>query len=131
MSRDSLYALEMETLHSTNVYRKELHRRKVDKQAVYEYLATIPKGRVVTYGQIAKFLGNPNLARTVGNILHENPDGDKYPCYKVVNAQGKLAENYAFGGIERQKMRLEADGIIVNNNKVDLKKYQWSYEIEK
>ena len=131
MSRDSLYALEMETLRSTNVYRKELHRRKVDKQAVYEYLATIPKGRVVTYGQIAKFLGNPNLARTVGNILHENPDGDKYPCYKVVNAQGKLAENYAFGGIERQKMRLEADGIIVNNNKVDLKKYQWSYEIEK
>ena len=131
MSRDSLYALEMETIRSTNVYRKELHRRKVDKQAVYEYLATIPKGRVVTYGQIAKFLGNPNLARTVGNILHENPDGDKYPCYKVVNAQGKLAENYAFGGIERQKMRLEADGIIVNNNKVDLKKYQWSYEIEK
>ena len=131
MSRDSLYALEMETRLSTNVYRKELHRRKVDKQAVYEYLAEIPKGRVVTYGQIAKFLGNPNLARTVGNILHENPDGDKYPCYKVVNAQGKLAENYAFGGIERQKMRLEADGIIVNNNKVDLKKYQWSYEIEK
>ena len=52
-------------------------KRKVDKQAVYEYLATIPKGKVVTYGQIAKFLGNENLARTVGNILHENPDGDK------------------------------------------------------
>ena len=102
-------------------------KRKVDKQAVYEYLATIPKGKVVTYGQIAKFLGDSNLARTVGNILHENPDGDKYPCYKVVNAQGKLAENYAFGGIEKQKIRLEADDIIVNNNKVDLKRYQWSY----
>ena len=103
-------------------------KRKVDKQVVYEYLATIPKGKVVTYGQIAKFLGNSNLARTVGNILHENPDGDKYPCYKVVNAQGKLAENYAFGGLKFQKMRLEADGIIVNNDKVDLKKYQWNYE---
>ena len=103
-------------------------KRKVDKQLIYEYLATIPKGKVVTYGQIAKFLGNPNLARTVGNILHENPDGDKYPCYKVVNAQGKLAENYAFGGLKFQKMRLEADGIIVNNDKVDLKKYQWNYE---
>ena len=103
-------------------------KRKVDKQAVYEYLATIPKGKVVTYGQIAKFLGDSNLARTVGNILHENPDGDKYPCYKVVNAQGKLAENYAFGGIEKQKIRLEADGIVINNNKVDLKRYQWSYE---
>ena len=103
-------------------------KRKVDKQAVYEYLATIPTGKVVTYGQIAKFLGNENLARTVGNILHENPDGDKYPCYKVVNAQGKLAENYAFGGSESQKIRLEADGIVINNNKVDLKRYQWSYE---
>ena len=111
-----------------SVTKRKNVKRKVDKQVIYEYLATIPKGKVVTYGQIAKFLGNPNLARTVGNILHENPDGDKYPCYKVVNAQGKLAENYAFGGLKFQKMRLEADGIIVNNDKVDLKKYQWNYE---
>ena len=111
-----------------SVTKRKNVKRKVDKQVVYEYLATIPKGKVVTYGQIAKFLGNSNLARTVGNILHENPDGDKYPCYKVVNAQGKLAENYAFGGLKFQKMRLEADGIIVNNDKVDLKKYQWNYE---
>ena len=116
---------ELEKISATK--RKNV-KRKVDKQVVYEYLATIPKGKVVTYGQIAKFLGNSNLARTVGNILHENPDGDKYPCYKVVNAQGKLAENYAFGGLKFQKMRLEADGIIVNNDKVDLKKYQWNYE---
>ena len=111
-----------------SVTKRKNVKRKVDKQVVYEYLATIPKGKVVTYGQIAKFLGNSNLARTVGNILHENPDGDKYPCYKVVNSQGKLAENYAFGGLKFQKMRLEADGIIVNNDKVDLKKYQWNYE---
>ena len=111
-----------------SVTKRQNVKRKVDKQVVYEYLATIPKGKIVTYGQIAKFLGNSNLARTVGNILHENPDGDKYPCYKVVNAQGKLAENYAFGGLKFQKMRLEADGIIVNNDKVDLKKYQWNYE---
>ena len=45
-----------------------------------------------------------------------------------MNAQGKLAENYAFGGSGSQKIRLEADGIVVNNNKVDLKRYQWSYE---
>ena len=111
-----------------SVTKRQNVKRKVDKQVVYEYLATIPKGKIVTYGQIAKFLGNSNLARTVGNILHENPDGDKYPCYKVVNSQGKLAENYAFGGLKFQKMRLEADGIIVNNDKVDLKKYQWNYE---
>ena len=115
-------------LEKISVTKRKNVKRKVDKQVVYEYLATIPKGKVVTYGQIAKFLGNQNLARTVGNILHENPDGDKYPCYKVVNAQGKLAENYAFGGIKIQKIRLEADGVIVKNDKVDLKKYQWDYE---
>lgn len=101
--------------------------KKIDKQIVYEYLIAIPKGKVVTYGQIAEFLGNKNLARSVGNILHENPDGDKYPCYKVVNVKGNLAKNYALGGANCQKKRLEADGVIVNNNKVDLKVYQWCY----
>ena len=99
--------------------------RKIDKQIVYEYLTAIPNGKVVTYGQIAEFLGNKNLARIVGNILHENPDGAKYPCYKVVNAKGNLAKNYAFGGADCQKMHLEEDGVSVNNNKVDLKVYQW------
>ena len=99
--------------------------RKIDRQIVYEYLAAIPKGKVVTYGQIAVFLGDKNLARSVGNILHVNPDGDKYPCYKVVNSRGSLAENYAFGGAEGQRQRLEADGITVSGDRVDLKVYQW------
>ena len=112
--------------HDTIVNEGKMSR-KLDKQVVYEYLRVIPKGKVVTYGQIAEFLGNKNLARIVGSILHENPDGDKYPCYKVVNAKGNLAKNYAIGGIDCQKMRLEADGIIVNNDKVELKVYKWSY----
>ena len=52
-------------------------------------------------------------------------DGEKFPCYKVVNSKGQLAHKYAFGGIERQKEKLEADGIEVTDYKVDLKKYQW------
>jgi len=98
---------------------------KIDKQKVYDYLASIPKGKVVTYGQIARFLGNVHYTRVVGNILHENPDGKKYPCYKVVNAQGKLSEQYAFGGLEAQKQRLEEDGVVVRDGKVDLGVYQW------
>ncbi|MDD6483835.1 MAG: MGMT family protein [Clostridiales bacterium] len=93
------------------------------KEKVYEFLTTIPKGTVVTYSQIAKYLGNKNLARAVGNILHNNPDENKYPCYKVVDSKGNLSKNFAFGGIEGQKRRLEADGIIVNNYRVDLDKY--------
>lgn len=94
------------------------------QEEILKYLLTVPKGKVVTYGQIAEFLGNKNLSRTVGNALHRNPDGDKYPCYKVVNSKGELSKNYAFGGIEEQKKRLEKDGIKVVNYKVDLEKYK-------
>ena len=95
----------------------------LDKQKLYDILTSIPKGRVVTYGTLAKWLGNKHWARAVGNALHHNPDGDKYPCYKVVNSQGKLSFAYAFGGISEQKRRLEEDGIEVINNKIDLRKY--------
>ena len=56
-------------------------------------------------------------------VAHKNPDGDKYPCYKVVNRKGKLSSAYAFGGIDEQKRRLEAEGVSVENGKVDLIKY--------
>lgn len=92
---------------------------------VYEYLTTIPKGKVVTYKQIAESIGNKGLARVVGNILHKNPNEDKYPCYKVINSKGELAENFVFGGKEKQRRKLEEEGIKVLNNKVDLNEYQW------
>ena len=94
-------------------------------QKVYDYLLTIPEKKVVTYKQVAEYLGNKGLARVVGNILHKNPDGDKYPCYKVLNSKGELAENFVFGGKNIQKERLEKEGIIVKDGKVDLKTYQW------
>lgn len=97
-------------------------------QKVYDYLKTIPKGKVVTYKQIAEYLGNKGLARVIGNILHKNPDGDKYPCYKVLNCKGELAEAFVFGGKEIQKERLEKDGIKVVDNRVDLNLYQWKEE---
>ena len=87
------------------------------EQETYEFLTLIPKGKVVTYGQIAEYLG----------ILHNNPSEELFPCYKVVNSQGKLAPKFVFGGADEQKIRLEKDGIKVVNNKVDLKIYQWKY----
>ncbi len=92
---------------------------------VLNYLTTIPKSKVVTYGQIAEALGSPSAARAVGNALHHNPDGDKYPCYKVVNSKGELSGRFAFGGIMIQQERLESEGIEVVNNRVDLSKYQF------
>ncbi len=92
---------------------------------VLQYLTTIPKGQVVTYGQIADALGCPGAARAVGNALHHNPDGDKYPCYKVVNSKGELSGRFAFGGIMEQQERLESEGIEVINYRVDLRRYQF------
>ena len=96
------------------------------KEKVYEYLRSIPSGKVVTYGQIAAHLGNPGLARAVGNALHKNPDPDRNPCFRVVNASGKLSRNFGCGGMEEQKRRLEEDGIEVSGCRVDLTRYQWT-----
>jgi len=77
---------------------------------VFEFLKTIPKGRVVTYGIVARHCHVPS-ARNVGWILKQNTDPDKIPCYKVVRSDGRLAKGYKFGGPEEQKKRLIAEGI--------------------
>ena len=98
------------------------------EQKVYEYLTRIPKGKVVTYGQIAAALGNVHLCRRVGAILHQNPNPEEYPCYKVVNSRGKLSARFAFGGADGQRLRLEEDGITVQEDTVDLCIYRWTGE---
>ena len=85
---------------------------------VYGFVKNIPRGKVATYGQIALYLGNKNFARVVGNILHNNPDPEHIPCHRVVNAQGKLAQSYAFGGIEAQRRLLESEGVVFKSNQV-------------
>lgn len=94
------------------------------KERVFTYLKTIPKGKVTTYGRIAAALGNKHFARAVGNILHDNPDPARYPCHRVVSSRGEVAENYAFGGSDAQRRRLEAEGIVFDESgRVDLEKY--------
>ncbi len=95
------------------------------KEAVFAFLLTVPKRKVVTYSQVAAAVGHPKAARAVGNILHRNPEPERYPCWRVVNSRGELSEHFAFGGLDGQKQRLEADGIVVSDGKVDLKHYGW------
>ena len=100
------------------------------KEDVYRYLQKIPRGKVTTYGSVAAALGSPGAARAVGQILHRNPDGDLYPCYKVVSADGRLSDAYAFGGMDAQRRRLEADGIKISGGRVDLKRYLFTEKKE-
>ena len=90
---------------------------------IYEAVKKIPKGHVATYSKVAEMAGNPRMARAVGNALHKNPDPEHIPCFRVVNAKGELAGEFAFGGAGEQVKLLEADGIEVEDGKVDLKKY--------
>ncbi|WP_029199593.1 methylated-DNA--[protein]-cysteine S-methyltransferase [Oribacterium sp. NK2B42] len=92
---------------------------------IYEVVKKIPKGKVATYGQVAELAGDKRMARAVGNALHKNPDPDNIPCFRVVNAKGELAGEFAFGGAGKQAKLLEADGIEVTDGRVVLGKYQW------
>ncbi|MGB9911475.1 MAG: MGMT family protein [Microgenomates group bacterium] len=86
----------------------------------------IPPGKVTTYGEIARFLkiNNPKI---VGWALHQNND-PAVPCHRVVNRFGKLAKNYAFGGIQKQKEKLKKEGVkFKDENTVDLKASFWSF----
>ena len=96
---------------------------------VYENVRKIPKGKVATYGQIATLCGSPRTARAVGYALHANPDPSSIPCHRVVNRYGRLAAAYAFGGVDEQRIRLEKEGVEVNDeNVVDLQHYLWKTE---
>lgn len=87
---------------------------------VYHLVTLVPKGKVTTYGAIAKLTGlNP---RVVGYALHANKDPENVPCHRVINSKGELSGGYAFGGPDIQRQILEEEEIKFDkNSKVDLK----------
>ena len=93
---------------------------------VYEAVQLIPRGKVATYGQIARMIGAPRSSRAVGYALHGNPRPGVIPCHRVVNREGRLAPAFAFGGPEIQAQLLESEGVEVGEDFiVDLGKYLW------
>lgn len=91
-------------------------------EKVYDFVKTIPAGKVATYGQVAKALGIKDT-RKIGWALHANKSSE-VPCHRVVNKEGRLAKNFAFNGMEEQQRRLEVEGIkFTKDGYVDLDKY--------
>ena len=99
------------------------------KDKALKIVGRIPKGKVSTYGRIAKMAGVKS-ARPVGNWLHSHGQPiSLVPCHRVVNSQGKLAKNFgAKGKIKTQAERLKAEGVEVKNFRVDLKRYLWKHQ---
>jgi methylated-DNA-protein-cysteine methyltransferase-like protein len=93
-------------------------------EEVYAVVRKIPKGKVTTYGHVAREIGTRD-ARRVGQALHANKDRE-VPCHRVVFADGSLAPGYAFGGLKEQRKRLEAEGVKFSGEKVDIKAGLWT-----
>src|SRR5215469_3863464 len=83
---------------------------------VYDLLLKIPAGKVSTYGDLAKALGNPQASRQVGRILGKNPNPIKVPCHRVVMSDGKIG-GYAQGS-DRKRQLLENEGVAFSDEKV-------------
>jgi len=95
------------------------------KNAVYNLVKAIPRGKVMTYGQIAALLGRPRAAQQVGWVMHW-ADHSEVPYQRVVNRFGSLADGYITGGRLSHKRDLEAEGIQVREDlTIDLEKYLW------
>lgn len=95
---------------------------------VYAVIRMIPRGKVVSYGQIAALLGHPRAARTVGwalNALRDN-DIDDVPWQRVINSQGRISISRADLGAELQRALLEEEGVEFDDcGYVDLNRFGW------
>ncbi len=96
------------------------------REKVYKYMAEVPYGRVITYGDIAGLAGQATAARIVGGIAHYGPS--ELPWHRLVNRFGGLAAGF-HGGREAQEQLLEAEGITCTNFIVDnFKELRWQPE---
>lgn len=95
-------------------------------QNVVTILKRVPPGKVVTYGALATYAGNPRGARQVVRILNTHSERENLPWHRVINREGKISLGRG-QGYELQKAKLEADGLSFDkSDRVDLKSCLWS-----
>lgn len=99
------------------------------RERVYRIVRSIPRGRVMTYGQIAEVLGDGYTARTVGFVMHGSDD--KTPWHRVINAQGACSTRGIVLPHDKQQRMLEAEGIRFNGRaRCDLQTYLWIPKVQ-
>ena len=95
-------------------------------ESVYNVVSRIPRGKVLSYGDVARMCGYPRMSRQVGWALHVNPRPGEVPCHRVVFADGSLTSGFAFGGKDVQRALLEGEGVRVSDDyKVDMAVFRW------
>jgi len=95
-------------------------------ERIYEIVKKIPKGRVATYGQVARLAGLGGHARQVGYALNVLPDDQDVPWHRVINARGEISKRSLPVYEQIQKEMLEQEGIKFSTDaRVSLRRYRW------
>jgi methylated-DNA-protein-cysteine methyltransferase-like protein len=95
-------------------------------EQVYHLVRRVPRGRVTSYGAIARILGHPRAARTVGWALHSLPEGSDVPWHRVINSQGCIPATSREHAADLQRALLEAEGVEFDERGVvDWQRFGW------
>lgn len=90
---------------------------------VFRFVQRIPRGRVLTYGALAKALRLPGGARSAGRAMAATPSGKGIPWHRVVGERGKILIREPYASLQRKL--LESEGVIILESRVDLKRHLW------
>ena len=97
--------------HITSIKQIDWSKYTPFQQKVYRAILKIPKGQVLTYGQVAKGIGQPKAARAVGTALKRNMDAPFIPCHRVVG-YNNMGGYSARGGIKKKLTLLKKEGYV-------------------
>jgi methylated-DNA-protein-cysteine methyltransferase-like protein len=100
-------------------------------QNVWKVVSEIPSGHVLTYGEVARLSGMPRAARRVSQALRRAPRAMELPWHRVINAQGKISFPEDSSGWMQQKDKLENEGVVFLNGKVDLDQFGYRGAVDR
>ena len=108
----------------------EKPNRQQRMERIWATIADIPHGAVASYGQIAEIAGIPRGARQVGYALRHSPEHLELPWHRVLQAAGTSAFESGSRAFREQKKRLEREGVVMLNGRVDMRKYRWEPDLD-
>lgn len=100
-------------------------QREARRTALFSVLGQVPPGKVVSYGQLAELAGLGPVARWVGRTLGQLPEDTRLPWHRVLGAGGRLCLAPGTPSGEEQRARLRAEGVGVQDNRVDMSRHGW------
>ena len=95
------------------------------RERIWQVVNRIPRGKVATYGQVARLADLPGYARYVGYTMKMLPSGSKLPWFRVVNSKGELSFPKHSAQYRTQQEKLEAEGVVFSEGKFCLQTHQW------